>query len=204
MPKKRAVKPEKGFNTKLKDAEKELQKEVLLNVPNSLTFLRLILGFVLIYMILFTEAYLLIIFIFAIAAITDFFDGFFARRLNQKTKIGAKLDQVIDRIFMIPLVILLIIKFYQNDHNLAYLAILCLSREIIGFPGVLIRLVRKSSPYKVKLVGKITTFIQSFAIGGILLVIVVPQLIIALWILVIITFLVGIVAGFDYLRDSIK
>lgn len=204
MPKKREEKPVSELNIKLKAAEKEIQKEVLLNVPNTLTFLRLIFGFVLIYLILFTKFYLAILIIFAIASLTDFFDGFFARKLNQKTQIGARLDQVIDRLFMVPIVILLIIKFYNSNPNMAYLSILCLSREIIGAPGFIIRIIKNSDPYKVKFIGKITTFIQSFVIGGVILSMIIPEITIAVWILGIITGSIGIISGFDYLRDSLK
>ena len=156
---------------------KNNQKEKLFNVPNTLSFTRLILGFVLVYLILFTQAYLLILIIFAIAAITDFFDGYFARKLKQTTKIGARLDQYIDRLFMIPVLILLIIKLYNSSPNMAYLSIICLSREIIGAPGVIIRLIKRTDTYKVKLIGKFVTFIQSFAVGSIILAVAFPQII---------------------------
>lgn len=182
----------------------ELKKEVFFNVPNTLTLLRLIFAFIIIYLIWMGYNYIFILLIFAIAAITDFFDGFFARRLNQKTKIGARLDQVIDRVFMVPIVLFLLFKFYQTDLNLAYLLLICLSREIIGSSGFMIRIIRNTDPYKVKYIGKVTTFIQSFAVGAIILTKEIPQLSIAAWILGIATGLVGILAGIDYLKDSLK
>src|SRR5205823_7140080 len=38
--------------------------------------------------------------IFLVAAITDFFDGYFARRLNKTTRLGALLDPIADKLLM--------------------------------------------------------------------------------------------------------
>ncbi len=192
------------INNKLKNEGKKLEQEVrnefVLNVPNTLTLIRLVFTFILGYMILFNYNRYLIGGLFAFAAISDWFDGFFARRLNQKTELGARLDQVIDRVFMIPLVIILMYKFYYIDKNLAFLLVICLSREIVGLPGFIIRIIRNKDSYKVKYIGKVTTFIQSIAIGAIIFNIPGTKSIII--ILSLATALVGLVAGFDYLRDS--
>ena len=183
-----------------KKIKREVKNEFILNVPNTLTLIRLIFTFILGYMILFNYNNLLIGVLFALAAISDWFDGFFARRLNQKTELGARLDQVIDRVFMIPLVIILMYKFYYIDKNMAYLLVICLSREMVGFPGFIIRIIRNLDSYKVKYIGKVTTFIQSMAIGAIIFNI--PGTTSIIVILSLATGLIGLVAGFDYLRDS--
>lgn len=72
------------------------------NVPNALTLLR-------IFLVPFLVAVLLTKFsgreyaglaIFLVAAITDFFDGYFARRYNKMTKLGALLDPMADKLLM--------------------------------------------------------------------------------------------------------
>ena len=148
--------------------EKEAKQEFVLNVPNSLTLLRLVLMFVIAFLIWVDFSYIWIGIIFSFAALTDWFDGFFARKLNQKSELGARLDQVIDRIFMIPLVLLLLFKFYSIDNSFAFLLIICLSREIVGLPGLVIRIIRNNDTYKVKYVGKVVTFIQSVAVAAII------------------------------------
>ncbi|MEM3113121.1 MAG: CDP-alcohol phosphatidyltransferase family protein [Candidatus Pacearchaeota archaeon] len=192
------------INKKLKEEskkfEKEIKKEFILNVPNTITLIRLIFAFILGYMILFNYNNILIGVLFAFAAISDWFDGFFARRLNQKTELGARLDQVIDRVFMIPLVLILMYKFYYTDKNMAYLLVICLSREIVAFPGFVVRIIRNLDSYKVKYIGKVTTFIQSIAIGAIIFNL--PGTGPIILILSIATGLIGLFAGFDYLRDS--
>ncbi|MGH1378172.1 MAG: CDP-diacylglycerol--glycerol-3-phosphate 3-phosphatidyltransferase [Alphaproteobacteria bacterium] len=46
--------------------------------------------------------------IFAIAAITDFFDGYIARKYNQITAFGTFLDPISDKVFVSTLMILLV------------------------------------------------------------------------------------------------
>ncbi len=74
------------------------------NIPNILTLIRIILIIPIVYYLELeysnTVWYLLII-----AGITDYFDGFFARKLNKSSKIGAILDPLADKIIIIiPLI----------------------------------------------------------------------------------------------------
>jgi len=72
------------------------------NLPNALTLFR-------IFLVPFLVAVLLTKFsgreyaglaIFLVAAVTDFFDGYFARRYNKMTKLGALLDPMADKLLM--------------------------------------------------------------------------------------------------------
>ena len=78
-------------------------KRLIVNTPNILTLTRLILTFPI---IIFLEINKLN-FVFALiilGGITDYFDGYFARKLNLKTKFGAIIDPLTDKIFLlIPL-----------------------------------------------------------------------------------------------------
>ena len=78
-------------------------KRLIVNTPNILTLSRLILTFPI---IIFLEINKLN-FVFALivlGGITDYFDGYFARKLNLKTKFGAIIDPLTDKIFLlIPL-----------------------------------------------------------------------------------------------------
>ena len=75
-------------------------KKLIANIPNILTISRLFLTFPL---IIFLEVnkpnfvFTLII----LGGITDYFDGYFARKLNLKTKFGAIIDPLTDKIFLI-------------------------------------------------------------------------------------------------------
>jgi len=186
-------------NKKINNLKNAAKDEFILNVPNSLTLLRLVLAFVFIYMLFSGFSRLSLVIIFVIAAVTDWFDGFFARKLKQTSAVGARLDQVIDRVFTISIVVALLIYdslHYNGTHNYALLLILICSREIIGLPGFLICLVRGKDSYKVRYVGKLMTFFQSVTMA-----VIIAQFEWAIY-LAFVTCIIGIVAGFDYLRYS--
>lgn len=70
------------------------------NVPNSLTLFRIFLVPFLVVVLLTKYSNFLGIGIFLLAAITDFFDGYFARKFNQMTRLGALLDPIADKLLM--------------------------------------------------------------------------------------------------------
>src|SRR5437660_8282912 len=72
------------------------------NLPNSLTLFRIFLVPFLVVVLLtkFSGSEFVGLGIFLVAAITDFFDGFFARRYNQMTRLGALLDPIADKLLM--------------------------------------------------------------------------------------------------------
>ena len=79
------------------------KRNLIRNIPNILTISRLFLTFPLILFLEFNKTK----FVFALivlGGITDYFDGYFARKLNLRTKFGAILDPLTDKILvLIPL-----------------------------------------------------------------------------------------------------
>jgi cardiolipin synthase len=71
----------------------------VLNIPNLLSFLRIALVPVFLWLLL-NEMFLSAIVVLMIAGITDFLDGYLARKLNQMTKLGKVLDPVADRLYI--------------------------------------------------------------------------------------------------------
>ena len=69
------------------------------NVPNFLSFLRIALVPVFLWFLL-EEMFVSAITVLAIAGLTDFLDGYLARKLNQTTKLGKLLDPVADRLYI--------------------------------------------------------------------------------------------------------
>ena len=98
-----------------------------MNLPNILSTSRILL---LIPIIFFFELdlYLFSIFVFVIAAISDFLDGYYARKNNQTSETGVLLDLLADKLF----VSILLIWITYNFNNIAILisSILIISREI--------------------------------------------------------------------------
>jgi CDP-diacylglycerol--glycerol-3-phosphate 3-phosphatidyltransferase len=71
-----------------------------LNLPNSLTLLRIFLGPLLVVVLLTrVEGHVYLgVAIFCLAVLTDYLDGFFARRRNEVTRLGILLDPLADKL----------------------------------------------------------------------------------------------------------
>jgi len=68
-------------------------------------------------------------FIFWLAAVTDYFDGYLARKLKQSTPFGAFIDPVADKL-MVTIALLLLVQSYDSL-VITIPAIIIISREII-------------------------------------------------------------------------
>ena len=81
-----------------------------MNIPNILTSIRIFLipVFVGVFYLPWNGANVLTTIIFALAAITDWFDGYLARRWNQTSAFGAFLDPVADKLIVAVALVLLV------------------------------------------------------------------------------------------------
>ena len=81
-----------------------------INIPNALTLLRILLIPVLavVFYLPFQGHLLVAAGIFTLAAVTDWFDGYLARRLGQMTPFGAFLDPVADKLMVAVALVLLV------------------------------------------------------------------------------------------------
>lgn len=140
-----------------------------INVPTWFTLFRVVLipFFVLAFYAPFTWAPFASAAIFAIAAVTDWFDGFLARRLKQTTRFGAFLDPVADKVMVITALALVIDHYHVWWITLP--AITMVAREIIisalreWMAGI-----GKSSRVAVSWAGKIKTALQMASLVGLL------------------------------------
>lgn len=78
-------------------------------VPNILSFARLLAIPVFTWLIIAGHDLPAVI-ILMISAVTDWFDGFLARKLHQSTKLGAQLDPVTDRLYIFATIIALLVR----------------------------------------------------------------------------------------------
>lgn len=139
-----------------------------LNIPIFLTWFRvaLIPVFVLLYYLPFSEhsAYIrdfLATFIFTIAAITDWLDGFLARRLKQTSAFGAFLDPVADKLIVATALIILV----DIDRVSAWMAAVIIGREIaISSLREWMAQLGAHQHVAVALIGKLKTAAQMLAI----------------------------------------
>lgn len=82
---------------------------VLWNAPNILTLLRIVAipVFIAIFYLPYAWAPAATVILFVLAALTDWLDGFLARRLNQSSPFGAFLDPVADKLMVASALVLL-------------------------------------------------------------------------------------------------
>lgn len=102
-----------------------------MNIPNILTLVRIV--FIPLLVILFYLPYawslLLTAGLFGLAALTDWLDGYLARRWNQSTPFGAFLDPVADKV-MVAVALALLIERYETFW-LTLPALVIIGREIV-------------------------------------------------------------------------
>jgi CDP-diacylglycerol--glycerol-3-phosphate 3-phosphatidyltransferase len=139
------------------------------NIPNTLTILRIFLipVLVVVFYLPFKNHLLVAAAIFAGAAITDWFDGYLARRLGQMTAFGAFLDPVADKLMVSVALVLLVERHDTPLFTLA--ACVIIGREIVisALREWMAELGERTS-VAVSYVGKVKTVFQMVAITALL------------------------------------
>ncbi len=102
-----------------------------MNIPNLLTVLRVLLIpiFLLLFYLPFSWSYMAASAVFAVAAATDWLDGYLARRWEQSTPFGAFLDPVADKLMVAVALVVLV-----EEHHTIWLtlpAAIIIGREIV-------------------------------------------------------------------------
>ncbi len=136
-----------------------------MNIPNTLTLLRIILipVFVVVYYLPFSWANIAACSIFSFAAITDLLDGYLARRLGQISKLGEFLDPVADKL-MIAVVLVLLVE-HDPRPWMALPAAVIIGREItVSALREWMAQLGARSKVAVSIYGKIKTIAQMIAL----------------------------------------
>jgi cardiolipin synthase (CMP-forming) len=125
-------------------------------VPNQITLLRL--GFLPFFLILvFYEEYHWALVVLVFVALTDAIDGFLARRLNQKSALGAYLDPIADKLLLSSSFVVL----SMGKKIGWWLTIMVLSRDVLLLVvAAVILIVQGYRPFPPSLLGKATTFFE--------------------------------------------
>lgn len=98
-----------------------------MSVPNLLSSIRILLIVPIIILFIY-EFYIFSLILFIFAALTDFFDGYFARLYKKESMLGSLLDLIADKVFVSSLLIWATFNF--NNFILLILTILIISREL--------------------------------------------------------------------------
>ena len=125
-------------------------------VPNQITLLRL--GFLPIFLILISyEHYRWALAVLVVAGLSDGIDGLLARKLDQRSSLGAYLDPIADKLLLSSSFVILAFK----KEIAWWLTIIVLSRDVlILVVAVVIILIWGYRPFPPSLLGKMTTFFQ--------------------------------------------
>lgn len=112
------------------------------------------------------SSYLLAAILFSIASLTDWLDGFLARKLNQASEFGAFADPIADKL-LVAIILIMLVSIYPS---------LLLPAGIIIAREILVSALREWMAAKglrdkvaVKFSGKLKTTVQMFAIITLLL-----------------------------------
>ena len=128
----------------------------IFTVPNQITLLRL--GFLPIFLALISyERYRWALLVLVLAGLSDGIDGLLARKLNQKSSLGAYLDPIADKLLLSSSFVILAFK----TRIAWWLTIIVLSRDIlILIVAVVILLISGYRPFPPSIFGKLTTFFE--------------------------------------------
>ncbi|EGD0833895.1 CDP-diacylglycerol--glycerol-3-phosphate 3-phosphatidyltransferase [Escherichia coli] len=139
------------------------------NIPTLLTLFRVILipFFVLVFNLPVTWSPFAAALIFCVAAVTDWFDGFLARRWNQSTRFGAFLDPVADKV-LVAIAMVLVTEHYHSWWVTLPAATMIAREIIISALREWMAELGKRSSVAVSWIGKVKTTAQMVALAWLL------------------------------------
>lgn len=134
-------------------------------LPNAISMLRLLLVPVFLWLVLVPEADALALAVLAVSGISDWVDGWLARRLDQQTVLGQLLDPVADRLYILAVVVGLALR-----EVIPWPVALCLPlRDLLMWGLVPLLRTRGYSALPVHFLGKAATFNLLYAFPLLLL-----------------------------------
>ena len=174
------------------------------NFINSITIARILSAPIILLSLIFGN-YLACIILFFLAGITDYFDGYLARKYNAESNLGEILDPIADKILIV--FVLFGLSVSLNSFVIAFLSSLIIAREI-GIAALRDYSSRNniSDKTKVTYLAKVKTALQLFTIGSYLFALAIDfnLLIIISDILLIIATLVTLYTGYQYVSNVLK
>ena len=176
-------------------------------IPNIITFIRIILIPIILYLLFSENPNIVLIagLLFIVSSISDYFDGYLARTLNQSSKLGTLLDPIADKLLIASVIVVLVdTGVISNIHVVP--AIVILLREI-AISGLREFLAKLNTDMPVSKLAKYKTTFQMVSLS-ILIISLGFELndllwnvgLITLWIAAIITLL----SGYNYMVKGLK
>ena len=176
-------------------------------IPNIITFIRIFLIPIILYLLFSENPNIVLIagLLFIISSVSDYFDGYLARTLNQSSKLGTLLDPIADKLLIASVIVVLVdTGVISNIHVVPALIILLREIAISGLREFLAKL---NTDMPVSKLAKYKTTFQMISLS-ILIISLGFELndllwnigLITLWIAAIITLL----SGYNYMAKGLK
>ena len=176
-------------------------------IPNIITFIRIFLIPIILYLLFSENPNIVLIagLLFIVSSVSDYFDGYLARTLNQSSKLGTLLDPIADKLLIASVIVVLVdTGVISNIHVVP--AIIILLREI-AISGLREFLAKLNTDMPVSKLAKYKTTFQMVSLS-ILIISLGFELndllsnigLVTLWIAAIITLL----SGYNYMVKGLK
>ena len=178
---------------------------MMIKLINILTLIRIFIAVVIFTFLAIKNYYLLALFLFFIAGLTDYFDGFLARKYHASSQIGEILDPIADKILIIFLFFGLALNL--SSYLIGFLGALIIAREIwVTALRDYNSRINNTNATKVIYIAKIKTTIQLFTISIYLFALAFNLMLLILIadIFMIISALVTIYTGYLYTLNTFK
>lgn len=144
---------------------------VVWTLPNLLSFFRIGIIPVLVYLLTFTDrvSAVLAAALFLIASVTDYFDGYFARRNRSVSDLGKILDPLADKLMVLSVLIMLAAMDRPGEPSVpAWLVVVIIAREsaVTVIRGIALS---EGIVMQSETLGKYKFILQAFAVVGLLI-----------------------------------
>jgi CDP-diacylglycerol---glycerol-3-phosphate 3-phosphatidyltransferase len=144
---------------------------VVWTLPNLLSFFRIGIIPVLVYLLTFTDrvSAVLAAALFLIASVTDYFDGYFARRNRSVSDLGKILDPLADKLMVLSVLIMLAAMDRPGEPSVpAWLVVVIIAREsaVTVIRGIALS---EGIVMQAEALGKYKFILQAFAVVGLLI-----------------------------------
>ena len=172
---------------------------------NLITLSRIILGMAIFVLITRAEMYWHAFILFFLASITDYFDGYLARKYNLVSQLGEILDPIADKILVVFLLFAIAVNL--SSYYIGFLSAFIITREIwVGALRDFNARQQNINATKVTFLAKIKTTIQLFTITTYLLGLAMNNMLIVLTadIMLFVSFLVTVYTGYQYTFNTFK
>ena len=172
---------------------------------NLITVSRMVFGAIIFVLLTRTELYWYAFILFFIASITDYFDGYLARKYNLVSQLGEILDPIADKILIVFLLFAIAVNL--TSYYIGFFSAVIITREIwVGALRDFNARMQNASATKVTFLAKIKTTIQLFTISTYLMGLAINNMVIVTVadIMLFLSFIVTVYTGWVYTLNTFK